>query len=113
MTIQNKANDYFKSLPFGTVFDIIFIDASHDFEDVKQDFENSIKVLNTNGIIIFDDTDPCNEDLAKADRCFNTYLINDYIRDNYKELDIVVLPILCKGMTIVNRRCPSRFITKI
>ncbi len=36
-------------------FDIIYIDGSHHSKDVKKDFENSIKIIKKNGIIILDD----------------------------------------------------------
>ena len=39
-------------------FDIIFIDAWHRFDQVKIDFENSLKCLEERGIIFFHDTDP-------------------------------------------------------
>ena len=35
-------------------FDIIFIDANHDFEFVQKDFDNSLKILNEFGIIFID-----------------------------------------------------------
>ena len=104
-----STNDFFKNQK--DTFDIIFIDANHDFEAVKEDFDNSVKVLNINGIIILDDTDPLYDYLTDTTRCSNAYLINDYIRNNYKELDIIVLPILCKGMTLVTKRRNSRFLS--
>jgi predicted O-methyltransferase YrrM len=100
-------NEFFQNQK--DTFDIIFIDANHDFEYVKEDFDNSIKVLNTNGIIILDDTDPVYSYLTHTSRCSNAFLINDYIRDNYKDFDIIVLPILCKGMTFVTKRSNNRF----
>ncbi len=36
-------------------FDIIYIDGSHHSKDVKKDFENSIKIIKKNGLIILDD----------------------------------------------------------
>jgi hypothetical protein len=39
-------------------FDIIFIDGLHEYEQVKRDFENSIKSLSENGVIIFHDMNP-------------------------------------------------------
>jgi predicted O-methyltransferase YrrM len=91
-------------------FDLIFIDANHDIEYVVKDFENSLKVLNPNGIIILDDTDPLYEYLTSQSRCGDAYKIKDHIRKNHYELDIVTLPILCKGMSIVTRNSISRFI---
>lgn len=36
-------------------FDGIFIDASHDYDQVLRDSKNSIKILNSNGIIVWHD----------------------------------------------------------
>lgn len=36
-------------------FDVIYIDGSHYYDDVKKDYNNSIKSLNKNGILICDD----------------------------------------------------------
>ena len=36
-------------------FDLIYIDGSHHYLDVKEDLINSINVINNNGIIILDD----------------------------------------------------------
>lgn len=88
----------------GENMDIIFIDADHNFRSVKKDFDNSVKKLNKYGIIILDDTDPVNINFTGSDRCGDAYKIVDYIRNNYDSFDIVTLPILCKGMSIVTRK---------
>jgi predicted O-methyltransferase YrrM len=36
-------------------YDCIFIDADHSYEGVKKDYENSIKALNKNGVLVFHD----------------------------------------------------------
>ena len=36
-------------------FDVIFIDGDHSYQGVKADFEDSIKILNPNGKIVFHD----------------------------------------------------------
>jgi glutaredoxin-related protein len=105
---QMKTDEFFEKNT--DKFDLIFIDANHDFEYVKKDFENSLKILNPNGIIILDDTNPLYDYLTSLSRCGDAYKIVDYIRQNHSELDIVNLPILCKGMSIVTRNTPYRFI---
>jgi len=47
-------------------FDVIFIDGLHTYEQVKIDFENSIKALNEGGVICLHDTSPKNEEYAKS-----------------------------------------------
>ena len=104
---MTTTNEFFKNQK--DTFDIIFIDANHDYEAVKEDFDNSIKILNENGIILLDDTDPLYQYLTHTTRCSNSYLMNDYIRTNYTDLDIIVLPILLKGMTLVTKKRNPRF----
>lgn len=41
-------------------FDVIFIDADHSYEGVKKDYENSLKVINKGGYIIFHDINSAN-----------------------------------------------------
>ena len=89
------------------MFDIIFIDANHNFEQVKIDFDNSIKVLNKYGIIILHDTDPIIEELLVPNHCHDSYKIIDYISSN-KELNIITLPIQETGMTFVMRKNDRR-----
>ncbi len=50
---KGYSNDFFKENK--RLFDFIYIDGSHQIEDIKQDFENSIKVIKKNGIIWMDD----------------------------------------------------------
>jgi len=104
---MTTTNDFFKNQK--DTFDIIFIDANHDFEAVKEDFDNSVKILNEYGLIILDDTDPLYQYLTHTTRCSNAYLMNDYIRTNYSDLDIIVLPILLKGITLVTKKRNPRF----
>jgi len=51
--IEKSTDDFFKDNDL--VFDCIFIDADHSYEGVKRDYENSLKILNNNGYIIFHD----------------------------------------------------------
>lgn len=47
-------------------FDIIFIDGLHTYEQVKKDFDNSIKSLNNGGVIVLHDMNPSTEERAKS-----------------------------------------------
>ncbi len=42
-------------------YDVIFIDGLHHSEQVDKDIENSLKYLNTNGVIVLHDCNPPNE----------------------------------------------------
>lgn len=83
-------------------FDIIFIDGSHKFEQVKKDFDNSLQVLNQYGIIIMHDTDPMVEDLLADYHCGDAYKINDYIL-SIEGLSLITLPIQETGISLVMR----------
>ena len=49
-------------------FDLIFIDGLHHADQVKRDFENSLKCLNDNGFIVMHDVLPENERGTKIPR---------------------------------------------
>lgn len=55
---SETSDKYFASLPIGAVFDAIFIDGLHTFEQVVRDFSNAILHTHRNSIIIIDDTRP-------------------------------------------------------
>ena len=44
------------------LFDLIFIDGLHTAEQVKKDFENSLKILSPNGFIVLHDCNPLKEE---------------------------------------------------
>jgi len=52
---DGSSDKFFTSNIDNDNFDIVYIDGSHKYEDVLNDAKNSIKLLNKNGIIIFDD----------------------------------------------------------
>lgn len=58
-TICATSDDFFSSNK--KTFDLIFIDGLHHCDQVIRDFENSIKVLNKDGIIVFHDCNPIKE----------------------------------------------------
>lgn len=52
--------EYIKPNPF--IFDIVFIDGLHHADQVKRDFENSLRCLSDNGFIVIHDVLPENEE---------------------------------------------------
>ena len=54
-------------------FDCIFIDGLHYYSQVKRDIENSLKALNTNGIILLHDCLPNNYFEQAVPRCQITW----------------------------------------
>lgn len=70
-------------------FDIVFIDAYHHHDQVMKDFQNSLLVLNNNGMIIFHDCNPHNERYELQDACGTAWRAFAHIRSN-KDLDGIV-----------------------
>ena len=85
-------------------FDFIFIDASHNFNDVKIDFISSLDILEKGGILLLHDTDPEEERLLQEGYCSDCYKIIDFIKNNFPDLDCVTLPLNECGLTIVRRK---------
>lgn len=99
-------DDFFKI--FNETVDIIFIDADHNFESVKKDFINSLNILNKFGIIILHDTDPIDMKYLDFGYCGDSYKMDNWIREEYSELDVMTLPITEAGLTIVKRKNDKR-----
>lgn len=96
-----STDEFFKE--FNKQADIIFIDASHDFEQVKIDFANSLNCLSQHGIIFLHDTDPSRKEFLHPQACNDAYKMHNWIKENYPELNIVTLPITIAGLSMVNR----------
>lgn len=93
---------------FDDQIDFIFIDADHNFESVKKDFQNSLKILSPLGMIVLHDTDPIEEKYLSSNYCGDSYKMDSWIRENYPHLDIMTLPITEAGLTLVKRKIDNR-----
>ena len=98
-------DDFFKSNT--DTFDIIFIDADHQFEAVKRDFYNSLSILNKYGLIFIHDTDPISIEYTANGYCGDSYKILQILNDN-NDLNSITIPVLEAGLTIVNRKSDRR-----
>lgn len=68
-TIKISSDDYFKSIENSDIeFDIIFIDGSHEKEQVLKDIKNSLKYLSKLGTIIMHDCLPTSFEMQKVPR---------------------------------------------
>ena len=54
--VKTTSDNFFKNNK--DTFDIIFIDGLHQYDQVKKDINNSLKVLNKNGVILLHDCMP-------------------------------------------------------
>jgi len=85
-------------------FDLVFIDACHEYETSKKDFELSFELLNNNGIILLHDVYPPSKEFISSSYCGDTYKLADYIRDNYfDKCEYCTLPFYF-GIGIVRKR---------
>ena len=93
---------------FNDMVDVIFIDADHSFESVKEDFESALKLLNEFGIIILHDTDPISEKYLDKGYCGDSYKMLDWLEVNHPEMSVITLPISEAGLTIIKRSSDRR-----
>lgn len=63
---EGTSDDFFKANT--ETFDLIFIDGLHHADQVKKDFDNSLKVLNPGGIIMLHDCSPALEKYTHVPR---------------------------------------------
>ena len=70
-TIRKTSDKFFKDNK--DTFDCVFIDGLHYYAQVKKDIENSLKVLNPNGIILLHDCLPNNHFEQAVPRCQITW----------------------------------------
>jgi len=101
-----STDDFFKINQ--ETFDVIFIDASHNFEQVKKDFNNVANILNNNGIIFLHDTDPMEKKYIQEGYCSDSYKMNRYL-ESLSEFNFITIPIAECGMSIVKRKQQDRF----
>lgn len=89
-------------------FDLIFIDADHHFEAVREDLLSSLEILNPYGVILMHDTDPENSSLLDQGFCGDSFRIVDWIIEAREDLNVVTLPIAEAGLSIVQRKRDRR-----
>lgn len=94
------SDDYFAAIANNNpkpVFDLIFIDGLHHADQVKKDFENSLKYLSGTGYIVIHDVLPENEAGTKVPRETRQWWgdvykwamsVGDYLNINFKTFDI-------------------------
>jgi len=70
-TIRKTSDQFFKDNKEN--FDCIFIDGLHYYSQVKKDIQNSLKILNPNGIILLHDCLPNNYFEQAIPRCQYTW----------------------------------------
>jgi len=69
-------------------YDLIYIDADHEYNQVIKDYNNCNDCITKDGIIFLHDLYPPNEDHTQPQLCYNSYKILNYFIDN--NYDILV-----------------------
>ncbi len=76
---QGTTDEYFAQLDSEEKFDVIYIDACHDYHFVVKDFNDSLKHLNPGGLIFMHDMIPPTEELTKPQFCGTAFRFMYYI----------------------------------
>jgi hypothetical protein len=97
--IGTTTDEYFELIKGTTKFDLIFIDADHEKNQVFKDFTNSFECLNDGGIILMHDINPPIEEdvnLSALGTCFEFWM---ELVENYREncLALVEFPLEREG----------------
>ena len=79
-TYQMTSDDFFAVNQ--DKFDIVFIDGLHEHNQVYKDIQNSLKFLNSNGVIILHDCMPKNEKMQLCDNKSHQY--EEWTGDTWK-----------------------------
>lgn len=107
-TFYNMTTDEFFCNSIERKYDAIFIDALHEYDQVRKDFENALKALNKGGVIFLHDTDPQSVELLAANRCCDCYRMNEYLYQ-LDDVQFVTIPIDNCGITICRRTQDLRY----
>lgn len=104
---RGKSDDFFNETKL-TPIAFAFIDGSHEYEDVKNDFYNTLKYLVDDGIIALHDTLPLNSSWTYPEKCGTVYLLRRELEQDSR-LDLFTFPFSSfnVGLTIIKRR-PNR-----
>lgn len=91
---EATTDDYFEKDFDGRMFDMVFIDASHNYERTLQDFLNIKDYINPDGIIFFHDTYPSTIEETAPNLCGDCYRLPEKIRLEYNhEFEILTIPV--------------------
>ena len=85
-------------------FDLIFIDACHEYQQVKVDLTNSMQSLNRDGFIALHDVDPYTKYLTDHSCCGDSYKITKYIYEHLNDYQFTVIHYDQSGVGILQKK---------
>lgn len=100
LTYHMSSDDFFKQNK--KTYDIIFVDGLHTKDQCFVDIENSLKVLNKDGIVVVHDCLPHNEEYTSLNLSGTSYQSIIKLRYQYKNLLIHVVDTDC-GCALVSK----------
>lgn len=78
-------DSFFRTLGDDEKFDVIYIDACHEYHHVVSDFNNSVNHLNPGGLIFVHDLIPPTEEMTSLDYCGDGFKLLHHIITNCPE----------------------------
>ena len=85
------------------VIDMLFIDANHSKESVKEDFEHFFPFVADQGIILLHDGYPKNDNYTDFGHCGNGYKAIEELSQKTDQYEMVTIP-MHPGVTICRKR---------
>jgi|TARA_R110000787_G_scaffold285864_1_gene402553 predicted O-methyltransferase YrrM len=96
-------DDYFDNINNSYMFDMVFIDADHSYEQSLKDFNNVKNYVIEEGFIFLHDTSPYCKEFTSPKFCDDAYKTALHIKQNYiDEWEIVTLP-FNPGLSILKK----------
>ena len=111
-TYSGKSDDIFEILPKDKKWDIIFIDADHERDQVLRDIKNSLNHLNENGTIVCHDMCPTDKKLLQPSFCNNSWEALAKLRTTDPDLEIFTVN-TDHGVGVIRRGSQELFIGDI
>ncbi len=99
-TYTMSTDEFFSTVGKNKTWDIIFIDADHNKDQVLVDFENSLARLSENGTIVMDDVNPTQPWLLSPEFCNNAW--ETFVKLTNRN-DLVAFSILGTYVGVVRR----------
>ena len=94
---------YFNNMNLGTSYDTLFYYNANNYAFLKNNIIKFVSLLNKNGLVIINNTDPIHRSYLENAYCGDAYKIINYV-NNDNSLNHVTLPISVCGVTIISKK---------